>query len=139
MLASGCAKMQDAAVKQKASNDLKKLCEMYGDYYTHRERGPSRIEDLEPLTVGDPEAQAVYEAVKAGVYVLQYNVDVHGVAKTKAGMSHTVLGYEGKVPTSGGMVLMVDGAVYEMKPAVFAKEVKGGVATRSTASAPGDH
>ena len=63
----GCSKLRDAALKQKTANDLKKLCDLYGAFYSARSLGPE----------------------------------------------------------SGGMVLMVDGSVEEMKPAKFAASQKG--------------
>ena len=131
LAASGCNKLRDAALKQKTANDLKKLCDLYGAYYSARGHGPSSIEDLEPLATGDPEARSVLEAVRTGRYVLLWNVDVHAVGKTRPGMAFTILGYERSVPESGGMVLMVDGSVVEMKAAKFAASQKGNALEKS--------
>jgi hypothetical protein len=122
---AGCSKLRDAAIKQKIANDLKKLCDLYGDYYSARDHGPASVEDLEPLATGDAELQALLEAVRAGKYVLLWGVDVHAVGRTRPGMAFTILGYEKNVPESGGMVLMVDGSVLEMNPAKFAASQKG--------------
>jgi hypothetical protein len=123
--AAGCHKLRDAALKQKAANDLKKLCDLYGAYYSARDHGPAAVEDLERLATGDAEANAVLQAVRDGRYVLLWGVDVHAVGRTRPGMAFTILGYERAVPESGGMVLMVDGSVLEMKPAKFAASAKG--------------
>ena len=121
----GCSKLRDAALKQKTANDLKKLCDLYGAFYSARSLGPESVEDLQPLATGDAEARAVLDAVRQGRYVLLWNVDVHAAGRTRPGMAFTVLGYERGVPESGGMVLMVDGSVEEMKPAKFAASQKG--------------
>jgi hypothetical protein len=122
---AGCNKLRDAALKQKTANDLKKLCDLYGDYYAARGHGPAGVAALETLATGDAEAKSVLEAVRAGRYVLLWDVDVEAVGKTRPGMSFTILGYERGVPETGGMVLMVDGSVLEMKPAKFAASPKG--------------
>jgi hypothetical protein len=131
LAAAGCNKLRDTAIKQKIANDLKKLCELYGEYYSARGHGPAALEDLEPLATGDEQAQAVLQAVRTGRYVLLWNVDVHAVGRTRPGMSFTVLGYERDVPESGGLVLMVDGTVLEMKPAKFATAQKGNALKQS--------
>jgi hypothetical protein len=123
--AAGCTKLRDAALKQKTANDLKKLCDLYGAYYSARGHGPESLSDLEPLATGDAEAEAVLEAVRKGRYVLLWGVDVHAVGKTRPGMAFTILGYQREVPESGGMVVMVDGSVVEMKAAKFAASPKG--------------
>jgi hypothetical protein len=133
LAATGCNKLRDAAFRQKTANDLKLLCELYGSYYDARGHGPARLEDLEPLATGDAEAQAVLAAVRTGRYVVLWDVDVHAVGRTRPGMAFTVLGYEGPVPESGGMVLMVDGSVLEMKPAKFAAAQKGNALNASEA------
>jgi hypothetical protein len=125
LAAAGCNKLRDTAVKQKTANDLKRLCDLYGAYYSARGRGPASVEDLAPLATGDAEAQAVLADVRGGRYVLLWGVDVHAVGRTRPGMAFTVLGYERDVPQSGGMVLMVDGSVLDMKPAKFAAAPKG--------------
>jgi hypothetical protein len=122
---AGCNKLRDAALKQKTANDLKKLCDLYGAFYSARSLGPASVEDLQPLATGDPEAEAVLDAVRKGRFVLLWNVDVHAAGRTRPGMAFTVLGYERGVPESGGMVLMVDGSVEEMKAAKFAASQKG--------------
>jgi hypothetical protein len=127
----GCSKLRDAALKQKSANDLKKLCDLYGAFYSARSLGPSSVEDLEPLATGDPEAEAALEAVRKGRYVLLWNVDVHAAGRTRPGMAFTILGYERGVPESGGMVLMVDGSVVEMKAAKFAASQKGNALEKS--------
>jgi hypothetical protein len=125
ILTAGCNKLRDAAVKQKIANDLKCLCDAYGQYYSARGHGPSSVDDLDALATGDAELQGDLNAVREGKYVLIWNVDVHAAGQTNAGMSFTVLGYERKVPETGGLVLMVDGTVLEMKPEKFAKAQKG--------------
>jgi hypothetical protein len=123
--ATGCNKLRETAFRQKTGNDLKKLCDLYGDYYSARGHGPASVDDLQPLAKGDPESTAVLEAVRSGRYVLLWGVDVHAVGRTRPGMAFTVLGYERDVPEKGGLVLMVDGSVLEMKAAKFAAAQKG--------------
>jgi hypothetical protein len=122
---AGCSKLRDAAFRQKTANDLKLLCELYGAYYSARGHGPAAIEDLEPVATGDDQARAALGAVRDGRYVLLWGVDVHAVGRTRPGMAFTVLGYERQVPETGGLVLMVDGSVLEMKPVKFAAAQKG--------------
>jgi hypothetical protein len=122
---ASCNKLRDTAIKQKIANDLKKLCDLYGDYYAARGHAPAALEDLEPLATGDAEAESALRAARAGRYVLLWGVDIKEVARTAPGMAFTVLGYERDVPQSGGMVLMVDGIVLEMKPAKFATSQMG--------------
>jgi hypothetical protein len=125
LAAAGCNKLRDAALKQKTANDLKKLCDLYGAYYSARGYGPAKVDVLEPLATGDEEAKSALEAVRAGRYVLLWGVDVNAVGRTRPGMAFTILGYVQEVPESGGMVLMVDGGVLEMKPPKFAASQKG--------------
>jgi hypothetical protein len=129
LAAAGCSKLRDAAFRQKTANDFKLLCELYGAYYAARGHGPTGVDDLEPLAVGDERAEAVLQAVRGGRYVLLWGVDVHAVGRTRPGMAFTVLGYEPRVPESGGLVLMVDGSVLEMKPSKFAAAQKGNALT----------
>jgi hypothetical protein len=129
LAAVGCSKLRDAAFRQKTANDFKLLCELYGAYYAARGHGPASVDNLEPLATGDDEAKAVLHAVRDGRYVLLWGVDVHAVGRTRPGMAFTVLGYEPRVPESGGFVLMVDGSVLEMKAAKFAAAQKGNALT----------
>jgi hypothetical protein len=125
LAAAGCSKLRSAAIMQKTANELKKLCDLYGAFYSARGQGPTSVEDLETLATGDEEANTVLDAVRSGRYVLLWGVDVHAGGRTKPGMAFTVLGYERQVPETGGMVLMVDGSVLDMKPAKFAASQKG--------------
>jgi hypothetical protein len=125
LAASGCNKLRDTALKQKTANDLEKLCDLYGAFYSARGRGPASVDDLQPLATGDAEADAALDAVRNGRYVLLWGVDVHAAGRTRPGMAFTVLGYERDVPEKGGLVLMVDGSVLEMKPAKFAASQMG--------------
>ena len=91
LAAAGCSKLRDAAFRQKTANDFKLLCELYGAYYAARGHGPTGVDDLEPLAVGDERAEAVLQAVRGGRYVLLWGVDVHAVGRTRPGMAFTVV------------------------------------------------
>lgn len=123
--ATGCNRLRLTAIKQKTSNELKKLCDLYGDYYQARGYAPASVDDLEPLAIGDQEAKKVLDEVRSGHYVILWGADIDSIARTKSGMAFTVLGYEQDVPKTGGLVLMADGSVLEMNPKEFAKAAKG--------------
>jgi hypothetical protein len=125
VMAAGCNKLRETAIKQKKANELHALSMLYGRYVEQRQRPPAGLEDLEPLSAGDDEAAAALRAARAGEYVLLWGVDIAVVSKTKPGMRGTVLGYERGAPQAGGTVVMVDGGIQEMKPDAFARAPKG--------------
>src|SRR5262249_26676418 len=80
---------------------------------------PSSAADLQTAT-SDPQEQAVAAlAGPGGPYVVIWGIKLSDLMKAPAGASGTILGYEAKVPTSGGVVLLGDASTRIMDPAEF--------------------
>jgi hypothetical protein len=116
---SGCGKMQQAAARQRAANDLKQIALLYHEYNDKHRKGPSGPDDPEFVKmVNETGAQPVLAKVQGGDYVFFWDVKLGDLGKG-AGMSQTVLGYEKDAPTAGGLVVMGDGTVKSMTAAEF--------------------
>jgi hypothetical protein len=115
-----CGAMGKASARQKAVNDMKQLGMMYHNFHDAKARGPESAAEWNAL-VSDPEEKALVSAVAAGEYVIYWNVKFPTLT---AGTQNTVLGYEKKVPTEGGTVLMADGSVQQMTAEDFAAAPK---------------
>lgn len=121
-----CGAFSGAAANQRVANDLKQLAIAYHNFHDSNRRGPESAAEWEKMA-GSPDDKALIAAVAAGEYVFYWNVKITSLT---AGATNTVLGYEKKVPTSGGLVLMADGTVKEMTAQEFASAPKADQSTK---------
>jgi hypothetical protein len=81
-------------------------------------KGPGKVQDLAKFESGYP---AGYAAIKSGDIVVVWGVTMGGEGDTG---TEEVVAYDKKVPTDGGMVLLVNGKVKQMTAAEFAAAPK---------------
>jgi hypothetical protein len=124
LLAAGCNKLRNTALKQVKVNDLVTVGRLYGQYYEDKGYAPQNVDDLLPLAKGNPEAEEALRKVRDGEYVFYWGANLKAISRTRPGFTSTVLGYEKDVTTEGGVVVMADYSAQEMKPPVFAKAAK---------------
>jgi hypothetical protein len=124
-LLAGCKKgaadrgAAPATADKQATADLKQLGLMYHSYCDVNKKGPSGVEDVAAFGRNEPGLTGVVSALRAGKYVLVWNVNINDPACLPGGISDTVLGYEASVPNGGGAVLMALGSVQPMTAAEF--------------------
>jgi hypothetical protein len=127
MLACGISgQVQQAAAKAKLSADLMQVGIAYHQFNSTNNRGPKDVNELANMPGLDPSAKAAINmAGPGGSFVVHWGLKIS--TDFPDGTSNTVLGYESKVPSTGGMVLMGDGGVRHMTPTEFsaAKKPKG--------------
>jgi hypothetical protein len=109
---AGCGKVQQAAARQRAANDLKQIGLLYHNYNDTHKKGPTGADDPALAKMAnDVGAQPVLAKVQSGEYVIFWNVKLSNLGKGEVGASETVLGYQKDVPTAGGPVLLGDASV----------------------------
>jgi hypothetical protein len=114
----GCGGVQQAAQRQKRSNDLKQIGLAYHNYLDAEGKAPQQAADLQKYL---QDAPAVSQALQNGQYVLLWGAKLQSMP---AGAPNTVLGYEADVPTKGGNVLMGDASVRTMTAQEFQAAAK---------------
>jgi hypothetical protein len=108
---------QEAAEQTQSSLDLGLLGKSYVDYASsHKGKGPSGSGEWLRWAQGQKKdsmpTNLIQQTGSGGKYKFYWNVDI---GKLPPGSStSTVLGYESKVPDSGGVVVMADG--WTVKP-----------------------
>jgi hypothetical protein len=121
----GCGNMRNAAARQKTANDLRQIGLSYHNFHDMKMRGPSGPEDLASVPGLSAEEKALMARTgPGGDYVVYWSALLPLMAKKGPGASQVVLGYEKKVPTEGGMVLMGDASVQQMTAQDFAAAPK---------------
>jgi predicted small lipoprotein YifL/predicted RecA/RadA family phage recombinase len=103
-----------------ASRDLKQIGLAYQNYLDTNGQAPQQAQDLLVYLENN---QKLVDAIKDGTYVVYWNVRLHNLPD---GTSNTLLGYTWNVPTEGGIALMADGAVKNMKKDEFEQVPKAG-------------
>jgi len=97
--------MQDAL-------DMLSLGQSYSAFASdHNNKGPANADEWEKWATeksrGDAEIALIKQCKAGGKYTFYWGVELD---KLQAGKSNTVIGYETKVPESGGNVVMADGS-----------------------------
>jgi hypothetical protein len=113
---AGCRGQREATSQEAMENELKQIGLGYHEFQEKHRRAPANAEDLKPFVGGEG---PLYRKLADGTYVFQYGIDVRDLSEL--GFDRTILAYEKKVPTEGGLVLMGDGAPRRMT----ADEFKG--------------
>ena len=90
-------------------------------YSGEHRRGPAKADDLARYQVGFPLG---YRAVQSREIVVFWGATMPG--EGEGGKTEAVVGYEKKVPSEGGFVLLHNGTVKEMSPAEFQAAPKAG-------------
>jgi hypothetical protein len=121
LLSVACSGIQQAAQRQQKSNELNMIGLAYHNYCNMHQKGPVGPDDL---IKDQPEVTAVMQKVKNGEYTIIWNVNMSNMAQFTQGTFNTVLGYETSAPTSGGVVLMCDGAAINMTASEFNGKTK---------------
>lgn len=120
LLACGISgKMQQAAQQAQTSLELSQLGMSYHNYAnSNKNKGPaSSAEWVKWAQKSEPQSVALIQQTgPGGKYTFYWNVEI---GKLPSGSQSTVLGYESKVPSSGGIVVMADG--FTTKPMTAAE------------------
>ena len=101
-------------------NDMKQLGLAYHNFHDKNARGPKDVDDF--LQGTNAEDHPVIKMTAAGgpvVFIWGVNIP-----DARAGAGNTVLAHQSQVPTSGGIVLFVDGHVERLTAAQFAARPK---------------
>lgn len=115
LLAIACGGVRQAAERQKKQNDLKQIALGYLNYCDANRKGPANANDLAPYVEHDP----VLLQKMTGEYTVIWGVNLNEPAQFENGLSGTILAYETTAPTSGGVVVMCDGATRMMSASEF--------------------
>jgi hypothetical protein len=113
-------KTGDASDKEKSSY-LKQYGIAYLNHMDTMDIGPSKADDLATYVEKDVR---LLKPLRAGEYVLIWDVTVPDQKNGYKGAGDLVLGYVKDVPTKGGPVLLGDGKVVQMTAEEFSKAKK---------------
>jgi hypothetical protein len=123
-----CGGVRQAAAKAKRANDMAQVGMAYHSFWASNPKGPADANEFATFVQKmDPSMAGLAGQIRSNQIVLYYGVKMPG--DFPKGANNTVLGYESKVPSSGGWVIMGDGSVKEMTAAEFGnapKPSKGG-------------
>lgn len=107
-----------AAESSPRERELKEIFDVYKTYFDQHKKGPASLADIKGFVTVFPEA---IQALRGGQCVVYWGADL------KAGdVASAVLGYEKKVATEGGLVLMKNGTTKTMTAAEFQAAPKAG-------------
>jgi hypothetical protein len=120
ILACGAAgKMREAADRAKTGNDLKQLYLEYVNYNDDTRKWAAGPDELLKWPKLQPTSAAIINDTRpGGRLVFLWGAKIP--QDFPQGTSQTIIGFDSKTPTSGGMVLMGDGAVQFLDPQTFA-------------------
>jgi hypothetical protein len=113
-LCVACGGVQQAAARSKRMNDMKMIGLAYHNFHDANNKPPSNAQDL--LTI-DPTVGPAVALIQSGEVIFIFDAKLSDMMQQGSGS--TVLAYEAKVPTAGGVVLLGDGSVKQMTAAEF--------------------
>ncbi len=107
--------VNQAAQQSRRQNDLKQIGLAYHNYVDTNNKAPTKADDLIPGLFGSPGPIGM---LQDGSVVFLYGVSIQDMT-VQAGTGNTIIAYESKVPTQGGLVLLGDASVQTVTPAIF--------------------
>jgi hypothetical protein len=109
LILSGCG--------QPLDYELKGLAMDYHNFHEEEGRGPANVEELKQFSsTALPSSGGLSEAIDRGEFVVIWNAALFPAAEEN---EKYVLGYETKVPESGGLVLFGGGSVRNVSAEEF--------------------